>query len=63
MTLKQIIQMLLNGDYVVIEDDLNHFYEVKLEKVPDGVQLAQNETTLIIHSQRLRDKEMGDGQS
>lgn len=57
VTLKQVVLMLLNGDYVVIEDDLQNLYEVKLEKIPDGVQLAENETTLMIHSQRLKEKD------
>ncbi len=53
--LKMVVLMLLNGENVVIEDDMNNWYEVKLAKVPDAVALAENsELTLTIHSQRLK---------
>lgn len=53
VNLKQVILMLLDGDEVIITDDLNNYYEVKLEKVPDTVDL-HGETTLVIRSERLK---------
>lgn len=53
ISLKTVILMLLNGEEVVITDDLKNYYEVKIEKIPEAVDFA-GETTLIIHSQRLK---------
>ncbi len=52
--LKDVVLMLLNGDEVIITDDLDNRYEVKLEMIPSGVALT-SETTLIIRSVQLRD--------
>ena len=53
VSLKTVVLMLLNGDEVIITDDLNNSYEVKLEKVPDAVDFS-GETTLVIRSERLK---------
>lgn len=51
--LKTVVLMLLTGEQVVITDDMANCFEVKLEKIPDGVDFAA-ETTLVIHSHRLK---------
>ena len=53
MDLKTVVLMLLNGEEVVITDDLNQHFVVKLEKVPEGVDYA-GATTLVIRSERLK---------
>lgn len=53
VSLQAVTLMLLEGDEVIIEDDLNHYFKVSLEKVPAGVDFS-GETTLIIHSDKLR---------
>ncbi len=51
--LKPVILRLLNGEEVIVVDDRN-YYELKLEKWPEGVEFA-GDTTLIIHASRLKD--------
>ena len=51
--LKTVVLMLLNGDEVVIADDMGSHYEVKLEKIPNAVDY-KGETTLVIRSERLK---------
>ena len=51
--LKEVILMLLKGEEVVITDDIGNHYEVKLEKMSEGVD-CHGETTLIIRSERLK---------
>lgn len=53
ISLKRVVLMLLNGEEVVITDDLNNHYEVKLEKIPQGVDYS-GESTLVIRSERLK---------
>ena len=53
LSLKTVVLMLLNDEQVVITDDLNNYYEVKLEKMLEGVDFS-GETTLLIHSERLK---------
>ena len=53
VSLKTVVLMLLNGEEVVITTDIGDRYEVKLERIPDKVDCS-GETTLLIHSERLR---------
>ncbi len=53
ISLKTVVLMLLNGEEVVIVDDLHNHYEVKLVKIPDGVDYS-GETILLIRSERLK---------
>ena len=53
MDLKTVILMLLNGEEVVIADDMNNHFQVKLEKIPEAVDYS-GETTLLIRSERLK---------
>ncbi len=50
--LKTVVLMLLNGDEVIITDDLGNCYEVNASKLADGVDY-KGETTLVIRSERL----------
>ncbi len=54
MDLKTVVLCLLNGEEVIISDDLNNHYTVKLEKIDEGVDYA-GDTTLLIRSERLKD--------
>ena len=53
VSLKTVVLMLLNGEEVVICDDLANHFLVKLERVEDGVDFS-GETTLLIRSERLK---------
>ena len=50
---KMVVLMLLNGEEVVIEDDLKHYFTVKLEAIGEGVDFA-GDTTLLIRADRLK---------
>ena len=52
ISLQQVILMLLNGDEVVIEDDLKEYFELKIERLDKGVDF-HGATTLLIHTDRL----------
>ena len=54
VSLKTVVLMLLDGDEVVISDDLSNVYKVVLEKAGEGVDFS-GETTLLIRSDRLKD--------
>ncbi len=54
MDLKTVVLMLLNGEEVVITDDMSNHFLVKLEKIAPGVACS-GETTLLIRSERLKD--------
>ncbi len=51
--LKMVVLMLLSGEEVVISDDLNKYYTVKLEALPEGVDFA-GDTTYIIRADKLK---------
>ena len=53
LDLKTVVLLLLNGEEVVITDDFNHHFTVKLEQIPEGVDYS-GDTTLVIRSERLK---------
>ena len=56
ISLKEVVEMLLNGVEVVIKDGFGVHYEVKLEKLREGVQLCGG-VSLMINSERLTKEE------
>ena len=51
--LKAVVLRLLNGDEVVIIDDMGGNFTVELAGIPDGVDF-EGDSTLLIRADRLR---------
>lgn len=52
MDLKTVVLLLLNGEEVVVEDDLHEYYTVVLEKLDKAVDFS-GDTTLLIRADRM----------
>lgn len=52
--LKLVVFMLLNGEEVVIEDDMNRHFTVKLETIDEHIDFA-GDCTYLIRANRLKD--------